>query len=553
MTNDEVASVLEQYGKLLEISGESAFRVRAYSRAADEIRHIREPLTFYAQERKLTDITGVGAGLAAAIEELLSTGQYRPFEDLKQTTPASLLEIVEIPGVGVKTVSKLYADLGITSLSELETALSSGAVAAQKGFGPKTAERIQAGIEQMKRRTGRFLLGTARPISLALERELKQANPTSRVSVAGSVRRMEETVGDVDLIVATEDFDSVEASARSLLQLSNVERDDPSNLRGRAPYGIGVHITLTKPSGFGATLLRATGNDQHLTLLGEIPDADSEEEIYASKGLPWIPPELRQGIDEFALAESGGLDSLVTVDAINGEFHSHSTWSDGSFSIADMAIAAKRRGYRFLAISDHSKSLGIANGLDRERINLQHSAIKAAQDATGIKLFASCEVEVDRSGNLDFEDDVLDGLDIVIASTHSGLRQSREHLTERLIRVLENQNVDIIAHPSGRLLEQREGGDFDWQQILTLAAQTGTALEINADPARLDLGAELARRALAAGCLLTINCDAHHPESFANIEYGVAVARRAGATSDRILNCWPVADIERWLANRGKR
>ncbi|MFL5761713.1 MAG: helix-hairpin-helix domain-containing protein [Thermomicrobiales bacterium] len=553
MTNDEVASVLEQYGKLLEISGESAFRVRAYSRAADEIRHIREPLTFYAQERKLTDITGVGAGLAAAIEELLSTGQYRPFEDLKQTTPASLLEIVEIPGVGVKTVSKLYADLGITSLSELETALSSGAVAAQKGFGPKTAERIQAGIEQMKRRTGRFLLGTARPISLALERELKQANPTSRVSVAGSVRRMEETVGDVDLIVATEDFDSVEASARSLLQLSNVERDDPSNLRGRAPYGIGVHITLTKPSGFGATLLRATGNDQHLTLLGEIPDADSEEEIYASKGLPWIPPELRQGIDEFALAESGGLDSLVTVDAINGEFHSHSTWSDGSFSIADMAIAAKRRGYRFLAISDHSKSLGIANGLDRERINLQHSAIKAAQDATGIKLFASCEVEVDRSGNLDFEDDVLDGLDIVIASTHSGLRQSREHLTERLIRVLENQNVDIIAHPSGRLLEQREGGDFDWQQIFTLAAQTGTALEINADPARLDLGAELARRALAAGCLLTINCDAHHPESFANVEYGVAVARRAGATSDRILNCWPVADIERWLANRGKR
>lgn len=551
MTNEEIALTLEQYGQLLEISGESAFRVRAYSRAAAAIRHLHESVASLAKERRLSEIPGVGAGIAAAIDEMVSTGHYGPFEELKQTIPPTLLEVVEIPGVGVKTVSKLYSELGIASLADLEAALSAGTVAAQKGLGPKTAERISAGIAQLKRRTGRHLLGTARPIGFALEEEIKRALPDVQVSVAGSVRRMEETVGDIDLVIALNDFEKVFEEIGKIPRLSHVASDRQGHISAEGPHGILTDIVAVSPSNFGLALLTATGNQQHLALLGEIPSVASEEKIYEANGLPWIAPELRQGVDEVELAKQSKLSSLVTLDEINGEFHSHTTWSDGVCSVAEMANAAKARGYRFLGISDHSKSLGIANGLDRERIVAQRQVILEAQASSGIRLFASCEVEVDREGNLDFEDDVLAALDIVIASTHSGLRQSREHLTARLISVLENPNVDIIAHPSGRLLEQREGGDFDWNQIFSIAAKTGTALEINADPARLDLGAELARRALDAGCLLTINCDAHHPESFGNMEYGVAVARRAGASPDRILNCWPLKRIEDWLASRG--
>ncbi len=553
MTNEQIAQTLEQYGKLLELSGESAFRVRAYGRAADAIRHLGQPLKVFAQSGELTDISGVGAGIAAAINEILTTGRYAPFEELKQITPVTLLDIVEIPGVGVKTVAKLYTDLGITNLTELENGLASGNVAAQKGLGPKTADRIQAGIEQLKRRTGRYLLGTARPISLAIERDLSASAEEARASIAGSVRRMNETVGDIDIVFVPDDTQSAMQAVESVSQLSEIEQIDEMTIRGRAVYGIGVHIILSSKETFGTDLVRATGNAEHVSLLRHLPDAATEESIYQANGLPWIPPELRQGIDEFELAKYGKLDSLVSVAHINGEFHSHSTWSDGSYSIVDMASAAKNRGYQFLGISDHSKSLGVANGLDPERIALQRNEIKEAQVTSGIRLFASCEVEVNRKGELDFDDDVLSNLDLVIASTHSGLRQPREQLTERLSRVLKNPNVDIIAHPSGRLLEQREGGDFDWDVIFPLAAKTGTALEINSDPARLDLNAELARQALAAGCLLTINCDAHHPDSFANIEYGVAVARRASATPENILNCWSLSRISDWLSSRGKR
>jgi DNA polymerase (family X) len=551
MTNEEIALTLEQFGQLLEISGESAFRVRAYSRAADAIRHLHESVADLANKQRLTEIPGVGAGIAAVIDEIVSTGQYGPFEDLKQSIPATLLEVVEIPGVGVKTVTKLYAELGIANLADLEGALADGTVAAQKGLGAKTAERISAGIAQLKRRTGRHLLGTAHPIAHAIEETIMKTLPDAHVSIAGSVRRMEETVGDIDLVIALADFQRAFEEISILPQLSHIFTDRQGHITAEGPFGILTDIVVASPSIYGQALLTATGKQEHLALLGEIPPVASEEEIYEANGLPWIPPELRQGRDEIELAKQGKLGSLVTLDKINGEFHSHTTWSDGVCTVAEMADEAKARGYQFLGISDHSKSLGIANGLDRERIVAQRQEIVEAQASGGIRLFASCEVEVDRDGNLDFEDEVLAALDIVIASTHTGLRQSRDHLTARLIRVLQNPNVDIVAHPSGRLLEQREGGDFDWDKIFPIAARTGTALEINADPARLDLSAELARRALDAGCLLTINCDAHRPESFGNIEYGVAVARRAGATPDRILNCWPLKRIVDWLASRG--
>jgi DNA polymerase (family 10) len=552
MTNEDVALILEQYGQLLEISGESAFRVRAYSRAAESIRHLHEPVSAIAGRGELTSIAGVGAGIAAAIDEIVNAGEYGPFEELKEAVPIGLLEIVDIPGVGIKTVSKLYTELGISDLTELESALAAGTIAAQKGLGQRTAERISAGIAQLRRRTGRLRLGSARPIAFEIVSALESALPDARVSVAGSVRRMEETVGDLDFLLSNDEPGVLLAAVESLPQVAEIIEVSDDRIRARVVGRVEADFHLSTPAKNGMSLVRATGNEDHLGRLTLPDSAETEDKVYAANGLPWIPPELRQGIDEFELARSGSLDLLVNVADMNGEFHSHTTWSDGVCTVEEMAAAAIARGYGFLGISDHSKSLGIANGLDPERITLQRKEIEEVKLATGFRLFACCEVEVDREGNLDFDDDVLSGLDIVIASTHSGLRQSREQLTNRLAMVLRNPHVDIIAHPTGRLLERREGGDFDWDELLPLAAKTGTVLEINSDPARLDFGAEMARRALAAGCLITINCDAHHPDSFANIEYGIAVARRAGARPDQILNCWPLERIEDWLSRRGK-
>jgi DNA polymerase (family 10) len=285
--------------------------------------------------------------------------------------------------------------------------------------------------------------------------------------------------------------------------------------------------------------------------LGAFPDqAATEEEVYASHGLPFIPPELRTGHEEFErFAE---IPSLVTLADINGEFHAHTTWSDGAASVRQMADAAAARGYSVLGITDHSQGLAVAGGLDVERLRLQRIEIDDANGETGVRVLAGAEVEVHRDGSLDFDEETLAGLDVVVASLHSGLRQPREELMSRLIRVLKNPNVDIIAHPSGRLIERREGGDFDWDHVFAVAAQTGTALEINADPARLDLDPAHAYRASQAGCLITVNCDAHHPSGFSLMEYGVAMARRAWLKPDQILNCWSQVRIAEWLSSRGR-
>jgi DNA polymerase (family X) len=315
--------------------------------------------------------------------------------------------------------------------------------------------------------------------------------------------------------------------------------------------GHAADIYLSQPAAWGTTLLRATGNAEHLERLGAIPDqAATEEEVYVSRGLPFIPPELRSGREEFErFAE---IASLVNLGDIHGEFHAHTTWSDGAASVREMADAAAARGYSLLGITDHSQGLAVARGLDLERLRLQRIEVDDANRETAVRLLAGAEVEVHRDGSLDFDDATLGALDVVVASLHSGLRQPRDELTARLIRVLENPNVDIIAHPSGRLIERREGGEFEWDRVFAIAARTGTALEINADPARLDLDPAHAQSASQAGCLISINCDAHHPSGFSLMEYGVAMARRAWLEPDQVLNCWSPARIVEWLSPGGR-
>ena len=550
-TNADVADVLDRYGTLLELSGEGPFRVRAYRRAAEAIRYLLEPIAAVGREGRLRAIPGVGEGIAAAVAEYLGTGRYRPLEELGQRVPLSLLDLLALPGIGVKTANRLYRELGIVDLAGLETALNQGRLAGLRGPGGRLEATVRAGLESLQRRTGRIPLGVALPVARELQASIAETLPRALVGLAGSARRMEETVGDLDIVVGGDDLDETRGALASLAQVAQILAEEDGVLRVRLQSGLQADLVATPAAGFGTALVRATGSPSHLSLLGSpLPQARTEEDLYAALGLPWIPPELRQGGAE--VQRAGEIDRLVTLADIGGEFHSHTTWSDGSGTVAEMAAAAAARGYRFLGISDHSQGLGVANGLDPARLSAQRREIDALTATGQIRVYAGAEVEVTRDGRLDFPDPILAELDFVIASLHVGLRQPREEITGRLVRVLKHPHVDIIAHPSGRLIERREGGDFDWERVFEVAARTGTALEINADPARLDLNDHHVRRALDAGCVLTINCDAHHPSGFGLLEYGIAVARRAWARPEHILNCWPVDRIEDWLRHRSR-
>lgn len=552
MTNREIAAVLEQFANLALIAGENPYRARAFQRAAETLRELEEPVVNLVADDRLRSVPGIGSGIADAVEALVRTGVLPPLAALQKTIPITLLDLLQVPGVGVKTISRLYHELDVVDLTTLGAAAESGRVRQLPGLGPKTEANILSALATLHRRTGRFLLGAALPIARQLVADLQRMlSPGTTVAVAGSVRRMEETVADIDLVVGTREPGRARDTIGSLPETSQFQELGPAAFRFSLPHGIPVDVALVEPSSLGTALIRHTGSASHLDLLPQLlPVATSEEAVYGALGMAWIPPELRQGLDEVAQALTGMFPRLITVPDIVGEFHAHTLWSDGTASVLDMVRSAGSRGYKFLGVSDHSRGLGVANGLDASRLLAQRCEIEAAERATGLRVFASSEVEVHRDGSLDFDEQTLATLDVVIASTHSGLRQSRESLTARLLKVIEHPAVDIIAHPSGRLIERREGGDFDWDRVFAAAAAHDTLLEINASPERLDLDATLARQALDAGCRLTINCDAHSPNGFAAMEYGVAVARRAGATPDQVVNAWSLDRIEDWLQNR---
>ncbi|MDQ3694272.1 MAG: helix-hairpin-helix domain-containing protein [Chloroflexota bacterium] len=550
LSNTEIAAVLDRYGVMLQLAGESPFRARAYARAAESVRGSAEPVAALHSLGRLRTLPGVGDGLAAAIAELVTTGEYGLLAELEGIVPSSLIELLSVPGIGLKTAIRLYQELGITNLEALETALEDGEIEQTKGLGKRTAATMRLGLESVRRRTGRLRLGTARPVALALLDQIRTVLPEAQVSLAGSVRRWQETVADIDLVVASPPGDRALDAVSLVPSVATILDQEPGRVRLRLQLGVEVDVFWSPPERFGTTMMAATGTPRHLQLLDDhTSDAATEGELYARLGLPWIPPELRHGRDEVRRAAE--ITELITVSDINGEFHCHTTWSDGTATVAEMAAAAAARGYTFLAISDHSQGLGVANGLSPERLAAQRVEIDAVNARGGIRLLAGAEVEVHSDGRLDFDEEVLSRLDIVVASLHVRLRQPRDQLTRRLLDVLANPNVDIVAHPSGRLIEQRDGGDFDWDRVFAAAAAAGTALEINADPARLDLSATHSARALAAGCLITINCDAHAPNGFAAIDFGVAIARQAWAKPEQILNCWSLDRIDAWLDERG--
>ena len=574
MNNTEVAQVFEDIADLLEIKGEKVFKVIAYRRGAEAIRTQGRDINAIWQEDALEDIPGVGKAIAEKTDELLRTGELQYYENLKAEIPIGLLDVLKVGDVGLKKAARFWAELDITSIEELEAAAKNGELQKLSGMGAKSEARILESIEALKRRqTGRMSIGVALPIAEQLLEELRRHPKVKAAEAAGSLRRMRETVGDLDLLVSTDHPDEV---MQTFVELPIVGR-----VRSRGDVKTSVELidcvqvqVWTHPSErFGTALQYATGSKDHNVRLRELAlsmglslsdqafkledggkiTVAAEQDVYKKLGLPWIAPEMREDRGEIQAAESGDLPELIEAKDLKGELHAHSTWSDGKTSIKEMIQAAKKEKRKYLAITDHSQSLGVANGLTVERVEQQRKEI--AKIRKGLEknfvLLHGTEMEVLADGTLDFPDEVLATFDIVIASVHTSLRQPREQVTQRMLNAIQNPHVDIIAHPSGRLIGRREPADLDMDRILEAALEHGTILEINSNPERLDLNDIYARRAAEMGILLTINTDAHRPEHLAFRKLGVGVARRAWVTKKQVVNCWTAARMQKWLKARG--
>jgi DNA polymerase (family 10) len=567
-TNREVATLLTNIGDLLEIKGENRFKILAYRKAADNITHLEQNLfDLWQSGAALTNISGVGRAIADKIDELFNTGKLGFWERLTAEVPASLVEVLAIPDVGPKLAKAMWQELGLTTVAEVKAAAQQGRLRSLPRMGAKSEARILASIEVLEQRqTGRFHQGVAWPLARRVVAALKDLPEVLKIEPVGSLRRMCETIGDLDFLVATENPTPILATFQNLPGVEAVLATEESVASIRFNNGLPAELFCVNPSQWGTALQCTTGSKSHYARLQELAwqkgfsldiDAliresdgepflfDDEAALYQFLGLAYIPPYLRENRGEIEAALKDELPRPLAVNDIKGEVHCHSNWSDGAHSIEEMARAALARGYQYLAITDHSRSVGVANGLSVERLRQQRQEIEAVQARVpGIRLWHGTEVEVKTDGSLDYPDEVLAELDFVVASVHTGLRQDRQTLTHRTLAAIRNPHVKLLGHPTGRLLTKRPGGDFDMEAIFQAAAETGTMLEINAAPGRLDLKDVHVRRAVELGVKLIINCDAHSAADFANLQFGVATACRGWATAEDIANTRSLEEFE---------
>jgi DNA polymerase (family 10) len=574
MDNRQLADTFTLIADLLEIKGEVIYVTLAYRKAAESLSTLGRDVNEFWKEGKLREIPGVGKAIADKIDELLRTGQLQFLEKLKQEVPAGLAGWLQVPGLGPKKVALIWKALDITTLAELGAAAQAGKVRGLPGMGEKSEALILSGLESLSRRSGRMPLGRAFPLVQEIMAALKQVPGVVQVSAAGSLRRMRSTVGDLDILVAASESSTLMAAFTSLPGVVRVAGKGETKASVEFSDGVRAQLWVHPPERFGTALQYATGSKEHNVQLrqlalekglslsehaltrvdgsGEILCA-TEEEVYAALGLPFIPPELREDHGEIQAAKAGRLPKLIEVQDLHADLQTHSTWSDGKLSMLEMARAAAQRGMRVIAFTDHSVSLGVTGGLSMERHAEQQLEIEAARRELGdsILVLHASEVEIKADGELDYPDEFLASLDLVLASLHTSLRQPREKVTARLINAIRNPHVDIIGHPTGRLIPDREGADLDMDAVLAAAAESGVAMEINAHPARLDLDDVYARRAHDLGIPLSINTDAHSAEDMDLRPFGVAIARRAWLTAEDVINCWPTERLLAWLAKRG--
>ncbi|MBV8531910.1 MAG: DNA polymerase/3'-5' exonuclease PolX [Candidatus Eremiobacteraeota bacterium] len=565
-----MAQKLLEIRALMEMAGESFYKYTAYEKAAASVENAA-PLTDLVAVGEHLKLPGVGKTIGAAIEQLVRTGKADQLDELHQRFPPSILEVLGVSGIGTKTAAMLFADYGIASLSDLEAAIAAGTLAGVPRLGSKTIDNWRRGILAYKGRQTR----TPLPIALTIAREamdhVREGPPLERLEFAGSLRRCEVTVGDIDLVCTSPNAAGVIAHFTRWPRAEAVLAEGPTKASIWLPGGLQIDLRVLPDHLYGNLLQHFTGSREHNIKLrehavraslrvsengilnlenGEVITCTGEAGIYEALGMQYIPPELRSGLDEVDLARARAIPQLVELADLRGDFHMHTTWSDGDDSLEAMIATAAARGYEYHAISDHSQGRGRRFGLDPRRLLEQRAEIEALGARYGIATLCSSEVDILPDGSLDYEDDVLARLDVVIGSVHSAVRQSRDEMTARIVRACENPYVTIVGHPTGRRFDGFSGYEFDYDAVFAAAARTGTALEIDGQAARLDLPAPLARKAKTFGVTFSLDSDAHRTRDLSAIEFAVGQARRAGLTKADVLNARPLADVRAFVARK---
>lgn len=569
MKNFEVAFIFYDIADILEIKGENFFKIRAYRKAAHTIENLPMDVKELAGESRLQEIEGIGKALEEKIREIINTGTCRYYEELKKDFPRGLVEMLKIPGLGAKKIKVIYDNLGISSIEELEKAARAHKIRELPGMGVKTEQSILKGIQTLKGQGDRVQLAIAVPVANRIMEILSGMKEVSKVAIAGSLRRRKEMVKDIDIVVATEAAETLVENFLKLPIISRVLAEGLSKVSVVLNAGIQVDLRLVKPQEFYSALQHFTGSKEHNTKLRSLAlkmgyklneygifekEGDgvfcpkSETELYSKLDMPYIIPELREDRGEIEAALQDGLPDLVKLEDIRGDLHLHSDFSDGVSSIEEMVKKAKELGYEYIAITDHSKSLKVARGLDESRLRQQLELIKGINERVkGIRILTGIEVDILPDGSLDFDDDILKELDVVIASIHSGFKQDKTTITSRIVNACHNRYVNIIAHPTGRLLGRREPYDVDMDEVFEAAAKTGTVLEINSSPDRLDLNNVNVKRAAEMGIKIAINTDAHGTEALSDMMYGVWVARRGWLAAENIINTYSLEQLLEFL------
>ena len=564
MENREIAAVFEEIGAILRILQEDPkwqFKAVAYDRAKRSIESYPERLEDVARDpnRKLTEIPGIGADLAAKIKELVETGQCQYHQDVLKKIPRGLLEIIQVQGIGPQKARLFYRELGIQTLDQLRAAAQAGRLRELAGMNEKSEQNILKALEVFQRATGRFRLDTAYDTAQELAAYIREVKGVERVEPAGSLRRGRETVGDLDLLVTGGDLARAADHLVKFPRVAQVLVKGEDKVSVKLANDMQVDVRLLAPESFGAALQYFTGSKEHNVALRErakrrgwklseygLFEGDkaiasrTEEEIYKKLGLAWIPPEIRENMGEIDLAEKGELPRLVELEDIRGDLQMHTTASDGRNSVEEMADEAKKLGYRYILITDHSKAVTIANGLDDKRAVENIQRIKAARKKVkGIEIWAGSEVDILGDGSLDYPDEILRQFDIVLASVHSRMTQPGEEMTERLLKALRNPYVRILGHPTGRYVLRRDPFNFDHERVFNAAKKAGVVLEVNANPERLDLCDRDTKLARDKGIKVVISTDAHQPKHFQFMRYGVVTARRGWMEKKDVVNTYP--------------
>ena len=558
MKNIEIADIFYNIVDLLEMQ-EKSFRSRAYEKAARILENMSEDVADIYHKgglKALEEIPGVGSSIALKIEEYLKTDQIKSYQGLKKDLPIKVEELRAVEGLGPKKIKKLYKELGVKSLKDLERAAKSGEISQLDDFGSISEKNILKGIEFVKRSQGRFLLGQIMPLIRELYERLEKLKEVEKISLAGSIRRRKETIGDADILIASSKPEKVVDFFVNQPEVVRVWAKGSTRSSVRLKAGFDCDLRVVENSSFGSALQYFTGNRYHniatrriaiqkglkLNEYGLFRDkkkiaGSSEKEIYKAIGLPFIDPELRENNGEIEAALENKLPQLIKYDSLKGDCHCHSNWSDGAASIEEMAQAAQKMGYEYLAITDHTRGLSVAHGLNEDDLKRQGEEIdKLNQKLKNFKILKGCEANIGLDGSIDINQEILKDLDLVIASIHSGMRRSAEEMTNRLIKTMENPYIDIIGHPTGRVIFQREGYTFDWSKVLEKAKENHIALEVNSYYERLDLKDTDIKKAIEVGVKLVIDTDSHYPENLSFIEYGLAMARRGWAQEKDVLN-----------------